>query len=106
YADRVLLRDGVIVDANGNGLNGRKLKILTNARVIKMEIDNNSRATGVKYIFSDQTTVIKDAFLSKKGTVIFAAGSLNTPKILLQSGVGPRMELEALGIPVKVDSTN
>jgi choline dehydrogenase len=106
YADRVLLRDGVIVDANGNGLNGRKLKILTNARVTNLDIDNTGRATGVKYIFSDQFSVIKNVKVSKKGTIILTAGALNTPKILLQSGVGPKSDLEALGIEVKVDSPN
>jgi choline dehydrogenase len=104
YADRVLLRDGVIVDSNGNGLNGRKLKILTNAKVIKLEIDENKRATGVKYIFSDQNTVIREAFVNKSGTVILSAGAINSPKILLQSGVGPKAELENLGIEVKLDS--
>lgn len=106
YADRVLLRNGVIVDENGNGLHGRKLKILTNARVSKIEIDDNGRANSVKYIFSDQISLVKEAFVAKKGTVILTAGSLNTPKILLTSGVGPKNDLEALGIKVKVDSPN
>ncbi|KAG9194759.1 hypothetical protein G6011_04794 [Alternaria panax] len=36
--------------------------------------------------------------------VTICGGSIDTPKLLLLNGVGPRSELEALGINVKVDS--
>lgn len=38
--------------------------------------------------------------------VILAAGSLNTPYILLHSGIGPKNQLKARGIPVKYNSPN
>jgi choline dehydrogenase len=37
------------------------------------------------------------------GEIILAGGSINTPQLLLLSGVGPAGDLEALGIPVVAD---
>jgi choline dehydrogenase len=37
------------------------------------------------------------------GEVILAGGSINSPQLLLLSGIGPADELEALGIPVVAD---
>ncbi|MBM6405599.1 mycofactocin system GMC family oxidoreductase MftG [Phycicoccus sp. CSK15P-2] len=37
------------------------------------------------------------------GTVVLASGAINSPAILLRSGIGPREDLEALGIPVTRD---
>ncbi len=41
--------------------------------------------------------------LSASHDVILAAGAFNSPQLLKLSGVGPRAELEKLGIPVVVD---
>ena len=35
--------------------------------------------------------------------VIMSAGAFNTPQILKLSGIGPRAELDAMGVPVKAD---
>lgn len=39
--------------------------------------------------------------LAKNGTVVLTAGAINTPKLLLLSGLGPRGDLERLQIPVQ-----
>jgi choline dehydrogenase len=39
----------------------------------------------------------------KAGEVILCGGSINSPQLLLLSGVGPAVDLEALGIPVVAD---
>jgi choline dehydrogenase len=36
--------------------------------------------------------------------VVLAAGAIGTPGILLRSGIGPRARLDAIGVPVRVDS--
>lgn len=110
YSNLEFLPIGTIVDKYGNGLGGRKLKIVSNARVLKFDTRNTFgpqlRATSVKYVYTGSEYVVLEALLTQKGTLILTSGSINTPRILLSSGIGPAAELEALGIPVKVDSPN
>ncbi len=62
--------------------------------VAKIEIEDG-RATGVR---------LEDGrLITARREVVLSAGSINSPKILLQSGVGPAAELAALGIEVQVD---
>ncbi|MGB0904876.1 MAG: FAD-dependent oxidoreductase, partial [Mangrovicoccus sp.] len=62
--------------------------------VEKIEIENG-RATGVR--------LAGGQILKARAEVILAAGSINSPKLLLQSGIGPAAELAALGIAVTAD---
>ena len=41
-----------------------------------------------------------------KQEVIISAGFIDSPKLLLLSGIGPKRDLEALDIPVVSDSPN
>ncbi|MEM9344552.1 MAG: choline dehydrogenase [Pseudomonadota bacterium] len=69
--------------------NVRKVNGLAEAIVFE-----GNRAAGVRV--GDQT-------LTATREVILAAGAINSPKLLLQSGIGPGADLQALGIPVRAD---
>lgn len=78
-------------------LERENLTLITNARVQKVEIDSG-RATGV--------TVLQDGksmTLRAKGEVLVCGGAVESPRILMLSGIGAKAELEAIGIEAKVD---
>ncbi|MFC6354699.1 GMC family oxidoreductase [Luethyella okanaganae] len=56
-----------------------------------------AQAIGVEY---EQDGRLHQAFADE---VVLAAGAIDSPRILLQSGVGPADELSALGLPVALD---
>ncbi|XP_025159051.1 glucose dehydrogenase [FAD, quinone]-like [Harpegnathos saltator] len=79
----------------------RNLLIKTRAHVTKIQIDpRTKRAIGVEYLSA--TGFVKVAFARKE--VILSAGAINSPKILMLSGVGPAEELAKHGIRVLQDS--
>ncbi|WP_417277579.1 choline dehydrogenase [Celeribacter sp.] len=67
---------------------------LVHGLVDRIEIEEG-RATGVR--------LVDGRVIKARREVVLSAGSINSPKILLQSGVGPADELAALGIEVKAD---
>ncbi|CAG9824319.1 unnamed protein product, partial [Phaedon cochleariae] len=74
----------------------RNLKIRTGSRVVRILIDaHTKRAYGVEYVRRGRTHF---AFADKE--VILSAGSLNTPQLLMLSGIGPEEHLQYLGIPI------
>lgn len=75
------------------------LEIITGARVIKILIDANKRAYGVEYVKND---IWKRVVCSKE--VVLSAGTIDSAKLLMLSGIGPRDHLEELGISVIQDS--
>ena len=78
------------------------LFIETQAHVTRVLIDPKSKkAMGVEYM-DTVTGFTKTALASKE--VILSAGSINSPKILKLSGVGPADELKNHGIKVIYDS--
>ncbi|MCC8994554.1 MAG: choline dehydrogenase [Candidatus Contendobacter sp.] len=71
------------------------LTILTNALASRVLIEGQ-RAVGVAYLDRSGQTVEVRA----RREVVLAGGAINSPQLLLLSGVGPRAELERHGIPV------
>lgn len=92
-----------IVDADGNGLNGRKLKIISSANVVQV-IFNGTTAIGVEYILSDDRETVIQVFARKK--VILCAGTIQSAAILQRSGIGDPTLLNSLEIPVIVANSN
>lgn len=73
------------------------LTIITEAQVTRILVENG-KATGVAYRFQGESVEV-----SAVKEVIISAGALASPKLLLVSGIGPKAELEAVGIEVVAD---
>ncbi len=79
------------------------LTIITGAqatRVIVESADGQATASGVEY--RTASGEIHTAYASKE--VILSAGAIGSPHLLLLSGIGPRHELAAVGVPCVVDA--
>jgi choline dehydrogenase len=73
------------------------LSIVTGAHVETVLVEDG-RAVGVRYRTDGETRELR------ADEVILSAGALDSPAILLRSGIGPADELGALGIEVIVDA--
>jgi choline dehydrogenase-like flavoprotein len=75
--------------------------VLAGANVgkVRLSTDATPRATGVE--FRDQNGNTYTVSASRE--VIMATGSIKTPVILQQSGIGPSSFLSAAGVPVRVN---
>ncbi|PRC94171.1 GMC family oxidoreductase [Solimicrobium silvestre] len=78
------------------------LHVMTGAHVTQIlfedeevAIANQKRAVAVKFTHNGQVKTAR-----AKSEIILAAGALQSPQLLMLSGVGDRTELEKLGIPV------
>jgi choline dehydrogenase-like flavoprotein len=79
------------------------LTVITNAQATQVLVTGEPgalRATGVEYVTADGTTEVVDAARE----VVLSAGTVGSPHLLLLSGVGPRDQLESLGIDCRVDA--
>lgn len=72
----------------------RNLHVIKNAEVQKLIIQDK-KVTGVEFVRSKQVRTV-----SVKNEVILSAGTINSPKLLMLSGIGPKEHLESVGVPV------
>ena len=75
----------------------RNLHIVTETMVDKILVDEHKCVTGVKL----HTGEI--ASLANNGEVLLSGGAINSPQLLMLSGIGPREHLEAHGVDVVHD---
>ncbi|MDG2002018.1 MAG: GMC family oxidoreductase N-terminal domain-containing protein [Novosphingobium sp.] len=73
------------------------LTVLTEATVDKVLIENG-RATGVRYIKDGENRTVQCL-----GEVIVSSGTLNSPGVLMRSGLGPAAHLQDMGVEVVRD---
>ncbi|XP_071550301.1 glucose dehydrogenase [FAD, quinone] isoform X2 [Panulirus ornatus] len=77
----------------------RNLHVAMHAFVTKILIDpSTKRAYGVKFLREGHARVV----LARK-EIILSAGAINSPQLLMLSGIGPKDHLHSLGIPVLQD---
>ena len=76
-------------------LHRSNLVIETGASARRILFDGDRRARGVEFAVGGSVHVVE-----ARGEVVLAAGALETPRILMLSGVGPLAELRRHGIPV------
>ncbi|TSA87168.1 choline dehydrogenase [Deinococcus detaillensis] len=74
-----------------------RLTVLTGARMLSL-LWEGRRVVGVRFGYESQ---VKDV---RGGGVILAAGTVQTPQLLMLSGIGPGAELKKHGIEVRVES--
>jgi len=77
----------------------KNFHLSTWSHVTRMLINpKNKKIYGVEFIRNGRKKMV---FAKKE--VILSAGAINSPQLLMLSGIGPRMHLEQLGIPVIQD---
>jgi choline dehydrogenase len=79
----------------------RNLAVWTGAWAKRVLFDAQKRAAGVEYL--DSATLLTRVVRVRR-EVIVSAGAIDTPKLLMLSGIGPAAHLRAAGIDVLVDS--
>ena len=87
-------------------------KLQMHALASRVIFDQDNRAIGVEYFQGERLYRAHSNPASQEGElcsvrakreVILAGGAFNSPQLLMLSGIGPRAELEQLGIEVRVD---
>jgi choline dehydrogenase len=79
------------------------LEVISHAQVTRVLLDSSAdqlTAVGIEYVAADGQTA---AVMADK-EVVLSAGAIGSPQIMMLSGIGPRAELEAVGVECRLDS--
>jgi choline dehydrogenase len=76
--------------------NRKNVHVIKRSLVTKLLIDPHTNNTyGVQFVRNNKKCVVR-----ARKEVIFSAGAVNSPQLLMLSGIGPRKHLKDLNIPV------
>ncbi len=89
-----------IMTPEGDGVNGRNLKLLLRTTALRIMINDDRKAYGVQFL---REGYCQCAYARKK--IIISAG-INSSQLLMLSGIGPADLLQASGNPVVYDNPN
>lgn len=76
----------------------KNLHIIKHAFVTKIKVNSKNKVTGVEFLLKNRKRAV-----TVRNEVILSAGAVNTPQILMLSGIGPKRHLHDLNIPVISD---
>ncbi|CAD7089263.1 unnamed protein product [Hermetia illucens] len=79
------------------------LVVVKNAIATKINFDKDRNAQSVDFIYTDKNNVRHQLTAENSKEIILSAGTIETPKLLMLSGIGSRTHLESYGIPVISD---
>lgn len=79
------------------GPGASKVTVLTRATAHRLQIEGG-RTVGVAFERNGELITAR-----ARGEVVLASGAINTPKLLMLSGIGPADPLRSLGLPVLID---
>lgn len=79
-------------------VNRTNLHVVKHAHVTDVIINKKGSAEGINLLIND-----KKVKVSARKEVILSAGTIGSPQILMNSGIGPKKHLEEIGIKVKKD---
>lgn len=106
---KVTQRNGVRCSAASaylEGIKGRaNLHIRTGAHITRLALDgvgDSLSISGVEYVCGPDDSA-RSVQLASGGEAIVCAGAVQTPQLLMLSGIGPREHLEEIGITVRKD---
>ncbi|XP_044744803.1 glucose dehydrogenase [FAD, quinone]-like [Coccinella septempunctata] len=78
--------------------NRQNLQVMLNSTATRIVLNKNNKVTGVEFLYQKVKYRVK-----VRKEVIVSGGAINSPQILLLSGIGPKDELEKVGIKVVHD---